>query len=43
MAHHTLLGLKGPVTINGPCGLVGLSRNEISVNGFYLGGKQLTL
>ncbi|CBZ23673.1 conserved hypothetical protein [Leishmania mexicana MHOM/GT/2001/U1103] len=41
--HHTLVGLRESVTIKGPCGIIGLGLGEVSVNGFYLGRKQLTL
>ena len=41
--HHTLMGLRGPVTIHGPCGLIGFGLGEVCVNGFYLGKKQMNL
>lgn len=41
--HHTLLCLRGPITIQGPCGLVGFGIGEASVGGFLLGKKQLVL
>lgn len=41
--HHTLLGLRGPVSIQGPCGIIGFGLGEVAVSGFYLGRKQLTL
>lgn len=41
--HHTILTLHAPVTVQGPCGVVGLGCGEIVVGGFYLGQKQLTL
>ncbi|KAG5510922.1 hypothetical protein JKF63_06423 [Porcisia hertigi] len=41
--HHTLVGLRDAVTIKGPCGIVGFGLGEVSVSGFYLGRKQLTL
>ncbi|CAG9568995.1 conserved hypothetical protein [Leishmania major strain Friedlin] len=41
--HHTLVGLRDSVTIKGPCGIIGFGLGEVSVNGFYLGRKQLTL
>ncbi|TPP52476.1 Molybdopterin guanine dinucleotide synthesis protein B family protein [Leishmania donovani] len=41
--HHTLIGLRDTITIKGPCGIIGFGLGEVSVNGFYLGRKQLTL
>ncbi|CAJ1017333.1 putative mRNA cleavage and polyadenylation factor CLP1 P-loop [Leishmania shawi] len=41
--HHTLVGLQDSVTIKGPCGIIGFGLGEVSVSGFYLGRKQLTL
>ncbi|TPP45277.1 Molybdopterin guanine dinucleotide synthesis protein B family protein [Leishmania donovani] len=41
--HHTLVGLRDTITIKGPCGIIGFGLGEVSVNGFYLGRKQLTL
>ncbi|KAG5485234.1 hypothetical protein CUR178_06594 [Leishmania enriettii] len=41
--HHTLVGLRDSVTVKGPCGIIGFGLGEVSVSGFYLGRKQLTL
>ncbi|GET86059.1 hypothetical protein, conserved [Leishmania tarentolae] len=41
--HHTLIGLRDSVTIKGPCGIIGFGLGEVTVSGFYLGRKQLTL
>ncbi|KEG07407.1 NUC156 family protein [Trypanosoma grayi] len=41
--HHTLLCLNGPITIQGPCGVMGFGIGEVAVGGFYIGRKQIVL
>ncbi|RNF00945.1 NUC156 family protein [Trypanosoma rangeli] len=41
--HHTLLSLKGPITVQGPCGIIGFGIGEVAVGGFFLGKKQVML
>ncbi|EKF99322.1 hypothetical protein TCSYLVIO_009757 [Trypanosoma cruzi] len=41
--HHTLMCLSRPVTVQGPCGIIGFGIGEVAVGGFFLGKKQINL
>lgn len=41
--HHTLLCVRGPMTVQGPCGIVGLGVGEASLGGYLIGKKQVVL
>ncbi|ESL11351.1 hypothetical protein TRSC58_00900 [Trypanosoma rangeli SC58] len=41
--HHTLLSLNGPITVQGPCGIIGFGIGEVAVGGFFLGKKHVML
>ncbi|RNF14321.1 NUC156 family protein [Trypanosoma conorhini] len=41
--HHTLLCLNGPITVQGPSGVIGFGMGEVAVGGFFLGKKHVVL
>nr|CCC91884.1 conserved hypothetical protein [Trypanosoma congolense IL3000] len=41
--HHVLVQMRSSLTVQGPCCIVGLGMGEVSVGGFFLGKKQITL
>ncbi|SCU72316.1 Molybdopterin guanine dinucleotide synthesis protein B, putative [Trypanosoma equiperdum] len=41
--HHTLLHVRNSITVQGPCCIIGFGIGEITVGGFFLGRKHITL